>query len=215
MNGRGHRPSCWLFVAVLILAVRMPVKSQLSHTAAVPQPPPREDDATGAPLRLLNHATESMQAAAERMSNRDLGERTLAAQKEAIDAIDELIRLASRQTPPPAEQPHQDQTRDADPDPQDREADAENSPAPNEQTPASDANTGTASDPRDRSDENAANQRAASRRAYIQGVWGHLPPALQQRMLNISRERSLPQYEELVRQYYKALAETRSAESRK
>ena len=38
-------------------------------------------------------------------------------------------------------------------------------------------------------------------------VWGHLPPHLREQLLNVYSEKYLPKYEELVRQYYEALAE--------
>jgi hypothetical protein len=38
-------------------------------------------------------------------------------------------------------------------------------------------------------------------------VWGHLPPHLREQLLNVYSEKYLPKYEELVRQYYEALAQ--------
>ncbi|QDV52521.1 hypothetical protein [Gimesia fumaroli] len=45
------------------------------------------------------------------------------------------------------------------------------------------------------------------RNAYIKDAWGHLPPAMRQKLLNIYTEKFLPQYEDQVRRYYEALAE--------
>lgn len=45
------------------------------------------------------------------------------------------------------------------------------------------------------------------RQAKLQAdIWGHLPPAVREQLLNSYRERTLPQYEDLVRSYYEALA---------
>jgi hypothetical protein len=38
-------------------------------------------------------------------------------------------------------------------------------------------------------------------------VWGHLPPQLRQQMSQFYRERFMPKYSELLRQYYSSLAE--------
>lgn len=43
--------------------------------------------------------------------------------------------------------------------------------------------------------------------SYVKDAWGHLPPAMRQRLLNIYTEKFLPQYEDQVRRYYEALAE--------
>ncbi|MCH9654095.1 MAG: hypothetical protein K0U86_23325 [Planctomycetes bacterium] len=47
----------------------------------------------------------------------------------------------------------------------------------------------------------------ANRNLYIKEAWGHLPPAMRQKLLNIYTEKFLPQYENQVRRYYEALAE--------
>ena len=47
----------------------------------------------------------------------------------------------------------------------------------------------------------------ATRNQLITEIWGHLPPALRQQLLNIREEKYLPKYGDLVRQYFEALAE--------
>ena len=49
------------------------------------------------------------------------------------------------------------------------------------------------------------------RRQLVKDVWGHLPEALRQEILNVSDEKFLPKYEDQVRRYFEALVE----ESRK
>jgi tRNA 2-selenouridine synthase SelU len=67
-------------------------------------------------------------------------------------------------------------------------------------------------DPSRNAQENVnAAQRArdeeARREQMVKDVWGHLPPHLRDAMLQSFREKYLPQYEDLVRRYYEALAE--------
>ena len=47
----------------------------------------------------------------------------------------------------------------------------------------------------------------ARRRALIDEVWGHLPPAMRERLLNVGSDKLLPKYEDQIRRYYEALAE--------
>ncbi len=46
------------------------------------------------------------------------------------------------------------------------------------------------------------------RRALINEVWGHLPPSVREKLLNVPSEKLLPQYDTLIRRYYESLAET-------
>ena len=52
------------------------------------------------------------------------------------------------------------------------------------------------------------NQPARDRqRQILKEIWGHLPPALREKMLNVYSEKYLPRYEDVVRDYFEALAE--------
>ncbi len=44
-------------------------------------------------------------------------------------------------------------------------------------------------------------------RLLRESVWGHLPPALREKMLNLPHDKTLPKYSEHIRRYYEALAE--------
>jgi hypothetical protein len=50
-------------------------------------------------------------------------------------------------------------------------------------------------------------EEEAAREKLAKDVWGHLPPALRQQLLNVYSEKFLPKYDDLVRKYYEALAE--------
>ncbi len=158
--------------------------------------------------RLLSTVRLSMKAAADRLQSRDLGEDAIESQESAVRALDKLIKMASDQPPAPSQtsQPQQDQgeqdTQQAASQNDSSEPDA--SPNDNKTVPQ---NAGRSGESPDRTPPGDSGSAEAGRQAYIEGVWGHLPAGLRERMLNISRERTLPKYEELVRQYYKALAD--------
>ncbi len=38
-------------------------------------------------------------------------------------------------------------------------------------------------------------------------VWGHLPPSVRDKLLNLGSDKYLPKYEDLARRYFEALAE--------
>lgn len=44
-------------------------------------------------------------------------------------------------------------------------------------------------------------------RQLREAVWGHLPPALREKMLNLPHDKTLPKYSEHIRRYYESLAE--------
>jgi hypothetical protein len=50
---------------------------------------------------------------------------------------------------------------------------------------------------------------------FDRDVWGHLPDALRQEVDQYYRERFMPRYQELIRQYYSRLAEADRAAGRK
>jgi hypothetical protein len=52
---------------------------------------------------------------------------------------------------------------------------------------------------------------AAQRKTWMKEAWGHLPPHAREQVLQNSPERFLPQYELLIEQYYKRLAEQQPA----
>ncbi|MDB5390423.1 MAG: hypothetical protein JWM11_6069 [Planctomycetaceae bacterium] len=70
---------------------------------------------------------------------------------------------------------------------------------------AKDSNGSSSKRPRS-PEEEAARQRLAK------DVWGHLPPALRQELLNIFSEKYIPKYDDQVRRYYEALSEENRGE---
>jgi hypothetical protein len=55
-------------------------------------------------------------------------------------------------------------------------------------------------------------QAARARRQKVVGeVWGHLPQRLRRELMNVSGDQPLPEYADLVRRYFEALADPESA----
>ena len=51
----------------------------------------------------------------------------------------------------------------------------------------------------------------AIQRPFLEtGVWGHLPPSIREKLTNVSTDQMLPQYRDLIRRYYESLAESDS-----
>ena len=70
------------------------------------------------------------------------------------------------------------------------------------------ASTEQAEDSADRLGQAAAAQMEMARRQQmIKDVWGHLPPAVRDKLLNVGSEKVLPGYEDIARKYFEALAE--------
>lgn len=65
-----------------------------------------------------------------------------------------------------------------------------------------------ASDSTQRLDKNnASTDETARLRRMVKEVWGHLPVRIREQMQNVSEEQFLPQYEKLIEEYYRRLAE--------
>jgi len=162
----------------------------------------------------LERAIGNMRQAERRISARDIGEETQSLQRRIIDDLDQLIELAKRQSgsrrPPSGDsQPKDESPQDASKPEQSagqESAGGEGSTAQGQG--ATQQESDQASQSTDRSDRAESIQiDIATRNQLINEIWGHLPPALRQRLLNIREEKYLPKYGDLVRQYFEALAE--------
>ena len=135
----------------------------------------------------------------------ETGKPTQTAQQSAVNSLDTLLKLwqqrASRQ---------QSLARSGQPAPM-----PGNSPGENPST----TNDGSGGKPTGRDSKQARNSSDRERtgadvegdlrrqRLLRESVWGHLPPALREKMLNLPHDKTLPKYSEHIRRYYEALAE--------
>jgi hypothetical protein len=167
----------------------------------------------------LERAIEGMRQARQRMSDKDTGSGTREVQEQVIKDLEKLIQQAKnppKGSPPPPPQSSQNQN------PQNnRNQDRQKSPQPNtpedqkqqtgESGDAQNQQKTESDNARESSDEaRAAREREAElsrRRDLVKDVWGHLPPALRQKLLNANSDKSLPRYDDLIRRYFESLAE--------
>ena len=177
-----------------------------------PAPPEAEVD-------LLDRAVNNMRMAAARIESGKIGTPTRDLHEQILKDLDELIKQAM-QSPPPSDSPPPPSSEEPSSDrnsaeQQRRQAEAESRPeeAPMPQETAESqteqgASTEQAKDSADRLGQaDAAQMEMVRRQQMIKDVWGHLPPAVRDKLLNVGSEKVLPGYEDLARKYFEALAE--------
>jgi hypothetical protein len=160
----------------------------------------------------LERAISGMRDASKRITATDTGSETQKLQARVVEDLELLLQQMKQQ------QRRQQSSSQSQSMPQDRQnvqprqLDPKNSAAQQPQPMDAAAPRNRRDDPSRNAQENVnAAQRArdeeARREQMVKDVWGHLPPHLRDAMLQSFREKYLPQYEDLVRRYYEALAE--------
>ncbi len=155
-------------------------------------------------------ALSAMRRSADGLSRRDTGKPTQAHQQQAVSQLDTLLKLWQQRTDTqqhlartgqPVPMPNQNGDPNGDPN-----------------STASDGNPGQsrgkdnpqAQTSSDRDNTGADRETLARRdRQLREAIWGHLPPALREKMLNLPHDKLLPKYADHIRRYYEALAEER------
>ena len=179
---------------------RIPAEQPESPNTA---PPPDEAAPRDGALSAMRRSTDGL-------ARRDTGKPTQANQQQAVSQLDALLKIwqqrADRQqqlarTGQPAPMPNQKSDPNGDPN-----------------STASDGNPGQSrgkENPQAQSssdrDNTGADREALARRdrQLREAIWGHLPPALREKMLNLPHDNLLPKYADQIRRYYEALAEER------
>ncbi len=169
----------------------------------------------------LDEAVTTMREVSQRLDQLNLSDDTEQLQAGIVSNIDALIEKLKNLPPPSSSNSSDDSDQDqsdSDATSQGQKKGAQSKPqrAP-QQTAGADSTTGSDPKPQtgkagESTEQNLrqARERAAAlarRRALIDEVWGHLPPAMRERLLNVGSEKLLPKYEDQIRRYYEALAE--------
>ncbi len=168
----------------------------------------------------IETAVAGMRSASERLQESRTDEETRKIQEQVVRDLQKLIDLAEQsqkqkpKSPPPSQPPPQDQqnqdNKNSDQSPQSNED--------NQQPQPQNGEPETSQQPQgsDRSRESSedANQTAAGgaasppdRQHLMRDVWGHLPPAVRKKLLNMTGDKYLPKYEDLRKRYFESLAE--------
>lgn len=167
------------------------------------------DQTSSEEIERIERAIEGMRAAGQRIEARDVGEKTLAVQRQVIDDLSKLLELLKQKQQNQQQNQQQDQQQNqrqnSNQDQNQQQNQQQKAPKPSPQTQQTEAEKS-----REASERKAAARRGAAedeRQKMVKDVWGHLPPHLREAMLNSFSEKYLPKYEDLVKRYYEALAE--------
>ena len=160
---------------------------------------PAEGEDIGAPGNdPFLHIGEKMRAAEQRISSHDTAEGTQTIQREILDEIDRLIAECQKQSQG-----------------QGNNGPRRSSQGPGSQNDGASTEGATGVSPQDSSQGVRPSQEATlsadQRQELARQKWGHLPERVMQQMQSLSGERFLSQYEELIDQYFKRLAEEDAA----
>lgn len=175
---------------------------------------PDDEPEAGAGKNPLDSAIEGMRAAQNQIADKETGKSTREIQEQVIKDLEKLIEQAKN--PPKSPQSPNSSSQSQNSKSQNRQNSSSSKSSRNQQQAKNGADQAEgqrteADKAKESSDETrAAREREAElarRRDLIKDVWGHLPPALRQKLLNVASEKSLPKYDELVRRYFESLAE--------
>lgn len=189
---------------------------------------PLPDDSSGKPTAdenapdELDRAVKAMRDAAGRLSSRDASDETRRLQTSAKEDIRKLIEKLRQPSPPSSSSSQSSQDQQSQDRSQSRQQQRSSSSQQKQEQQASSQGQSGAPMPQ-RTDSKAADSEEqndrqarehvtalARRRALINEIWGHLPPSMREKLMNVRGEKTLPQYEDLIRKYYEALAESTS-----
>lgn len=162
-------------------------------------PPPSPDE-----TEPRETALSAMQQAFDKLRAAETGKPTQSAQQTAVESLDKLLKSWQQRA---AQQ--QSLARSGQKGPM-------SDKNPNENSSTTD---GTGGKPTGRDSAQARNSsdrdqtgrdvlaELRRQRQLREAVWGHLPPALREKMLNLPHDKTLPKYSEHIRRYYESLAE--------
>lgn len=175
----------------------------------------------------LDEAVEAMREVSRRLDSRNFSDETADLQTGIVSNIDALIEKLQNLPPPsssqssdPSDQDQSEQNPQQDPQTGSKQPDKTRQTQPGVDSasrPAPQPKTGKSGESTERNNRQARERAAAlaRRRALIDEVWGHLPPVMRERLLNVGGEKLLPKYEDMIRRYYESLAEPDRAGSRR
>ena len=179
-------------------SLREATSELLDNVPTDPDSADNEDQPRETSLSTMRQSLDGLEA-------HETGKPTQTAQQSAVNSLDTLLKIwqqrAARQ---------QSLARSGQPAPMSDKPPGENS---------STTTDGSGGKPTGRDSKQARNSSDRERtgadvegelrrqRLLRESVWGHLPPALREKMLNLPHDKTLPKYSEHIRRYYEALAE--------
>ena len=191
--------------------------STLPKADGVSAKPAGEEPAT-AVAQGLERLHKQLQTARQGLDNRQTGAETQAAQRAAIQELDQLIATAKSAA---ADGSNSEGDSSGSPQPEAQPGEPVSTPAVGNSQAIPSAGNGSASgkpqanrdgkaeDSSERQRDRHGNATAtlpALHADLIRESWGHLPPRLRDQLLNAGGDRTVPQYDPLVRRYFESLA---------
>ena len=163
------------------------------------------DDSSSNPLE---QAIDGMRDARKRIEQKKTGRETREIQQRVIDHLEKLIELAKQQQSQSS--PSDSRQRQA----QNQSQQRQQPERDRLQSPQADDGTGRPAEDR-KADKSSVRTRIAEKPDtdpgqqvdMVKAVWGHLPPALRDKLLRNFNEKYLQKYDELVHRYFESLAE--------
>jgi hypothetical protein len=162
--------------------------------------------------KLSERILENTQAARDQLAKSVTDATTQELQEDVVEDLTRLIELLRNSPPPPPRGGSSSSQSDSDSSSQQGQQSSRSEEESARRRPPGGAGTGKdrpkAEDSEERHGESREGQALAERKRRLQSdIWGHLPPALREQLLNTYGERMLPQYEDFVRRFYEALSE--------
>lgn len=182
--------------------------------------PTAKPDAVAAETRKLSEQILQKTAGArDKLVGQEIGSETQKLQQDVVADLETLIELLKKSPPPPPSTNSSSNSNSS----QDQSQQQQNSSSESESKSRKSKSQGSGSgrnrdrpqDSEERNGESRESKQRADRKQRLENdIWGHLPPALREELLNTYGERMLPQYEEFVRKFYEALSEPARAKKR-
>ena len=168
----------------------------------------------------LENAIKGMLDAEKRIGNRNIGEETQNIQKKVVVDLQKLIDLANQRQQQLSQQRQQSRQRQRN---RNQNGSRQQGPqrqqkqsSPSQQNESGQQNRKQPGDSGAGADVSETHSPELLRqRRMLEEVWGHLPPALRERMQNVISEKYLPKYDEMIRRYFKSLAQDETSRRRK
>ncbi|TWU08659.1 hypothetical protein CA54_38950 [Symmachiella macrocystis] len=217
--------------AVAEPSVAEPAVTEPAAKDAEPEASPRDEaidkeleeslhppDAQQKPGEVLDRAVNQMRDVSQRIEAGLPGQETQQLQQKVLDDLTQLIELLQNQPPPPPPNPNNQPPppqNDKKPKPHpksDTQQQQEGQQQKREQQEQTERRPKDGQDSEERFDESQAEKAraAAARKRMLKDIWGHLPEAIRNRLLNNFSEEYLPKYAPEVRKYYEDLGQRRS-----
>jgi hypothetical protein len=201
------RWSNWLWHAILLFSLlavsslAQPAIAGVSTTAPGSQNEPKSD-----PIKPI---IDAMQGAGTRLKQGDTGPNTRTLQEKVIDDLQKLIDAAKPKSGGDNQQQKQESRRESGSQNQSGQPQGK-SGAKAGSEPMGGGQPGRKSG---MGKPSVSEKKAAARppRPLLREVWGHLPPALRERVPSDFHEVILPAYDDLVRRYFEAILDGPSA----